>query len=83
MKALTTTREETHMAERPPYPGTPRWVKVFGIIALIVILLFVILLFTRGPHRGPSHFGLGGQIPPSSVTADRTPSGGPGGHDPS
>lgn len=36
----------------PPYPGTPRWVKVFGIIVLVVVLLFVVLLFTRGPHRG-------------------------------
>jgi hypothetical protein len=27
-------------------PGTPRWVKVFGIIAIILILLFVILHLT-------------------------------------
>jgi len=34
--------------------STPRWVKVFGIIALVVVLLFVILLFTRGPGgHGP------------------------------
>lgn len=33
--------------------GTPRWVKVFGIIFFIVVLLFFIVLFTRGPHRGP------------------------------
>jgi hypothetical protein len=32
--------------------GTPRWVKVFGIIALAVVLLFVILLLTRGPGGG-------------------------------
>ncbi|HKP38893.1 MAG TPA: hypothetical protein VJT71_18690 [Pyrinomonadaceae bacterium] len=33
--------------------STPRRVKVFGIIALVVILLFVILLLTRshGPGR--------------------------------
>jgi hypothetical protein len=37
-----------------PYAGTPRWVKVFGTIALVVILLFVTLLFTRGPGgHGP------------------------------
>ena len=42
------------MAEPPPYPGAPRWAKVFGIIALVVVLLFVILLFTRGPGgHGP------------------------------
>ena len=36
------------MADPPPYPDskphtTPRWVKVFGIIVIILILLFVIL----------------------------------------
>jgi hypothetical protein len=86
-ETLTTTREERHMADLPPYPGTPRWVKVFGIIALVMVLLFVILLFTRGPHRGPGDHEMnmpsGGQTPPSSVTADRTPSSGLGGHDPS
>jgi hypothetical protein len=43
------------MADLPPYPGTPRWVKVFGIIALAVLLLFVFLIFTRGPGgHGPA-----------------------------
>jgi hypothetical protein len=41
--------------------GTPRWVKVFGIIALVVVLLFVILMVTRGPggrgHTPSRHFG--------------------------
>jgi hypothetical protein len=36
-------------------------VKVFGIIALVVVVLFLILMFTRGPGgrgHGPSlHFG--------------------------
>jgi hypothetical protein len=31
-------------------PGTPRWVKMFGIVAIILVLLFVILhLIGRGP----------------------------------
>lgn len=41
--------EETHMAEPPPYPGAPRWVKVFGLIAIILVLLLAVLMFTRGP----------------------------------
>ena len=53
------------MADLPPYPGTPRWAKVFGIIALIVVLLFGIRLFTRGPHRGH-----GDQKRLSSLTED-------------
>lgn len=49
--------------------GTPLWVKVFGIVFLAVVLLFLILMFTRGPHRGPGdHMSLGG-------TGGHTPSG--------
>jgi hypothetical protein len=42
--------------DREPPSGTPRWVKVFGIIALIVVLLFLILMLTRGPggRHGPA-----------------------------
>jgi hypothetical protein len=68
---------EQHMAESPRYPGTPRWVKVLGIIALVVVLLFVISLLT-GVRHGP-----GLHTPPSSVREDYTPpSGDLGGHAP-
>jgi hypothetical protein len=40
--------------------GTPRWVKVFGIIFAVVVLLFFLLLFTRGAHRGPGEHRLPG-----------------------
>lgn len=40
--------------------GTPLWAKVFGIIFLVVVLVFFILLFTRGPHRGHSEHRLPG-----------------------
>ncbi|HEV8363602.1 MAG TPA: hypothetical protein VGQ52_08775 [Gemmatimonadaceae bacterium] len=37
--------------------GTPRWVKVFGIIALLVVLLFVVLMVAGGGRHGPGrHF---------------------------
>lgn len=36
-----------------PYPGTPRWVKVFGIITLIVVVLVGIVLL--GGHLGSGH----------------------------
>jgi hypothetical protein len=32
--------------------GTPRWVKVFGIIAIILVLLLVIMHFTVGGFGG-------------------------------
>ena len=40
------------------YPGTPGWVKAFGIIAIIMVLLIGFLLFTGlgGPH-GPQRHG--------------------------
>jgi hypothetical protein len=32
--------------------ATPRWVKVFGVVALVVLVLFVMLLLLGG--HGPS-----------------------------
>ena len=44
------------MADPSQYPDsepytTPRWVKVFGIIALLVVLLFVVLLMGGEARR--------------------------------
>ncbi|MBT2492898.1 hypothetical protein J7E96_31190 [Streptomyces sp. ISL-96] len=41
--------------------GAPRWVKVFAIITVVVVVLFVILLLTKGPGgHGPSrHMSIG------------------------
>jgi hypothetical protein len=44
---------DLHAAEPPPYPDTPRWVKVFGTIFGVVVLMFFILLFSRGANHGP------------------------------
>lgn len=43
---------------------TPRWVKVFGIIGLVVVLLFVVL-FIVGGHHGPGRHMPGGDTPPA------------------
>lgn len=32
---------------------TPRWVKVFGVIALVVAVLFIVLMFAGGGRHGP------------------------------
>jgi hypothetical protein len=64
------------MAEPPPYPdadddtsagtergattGTPRWVKVFGVIAIVLVLLVVILV---AAGVGPGSHGPGRHLP--------------------
>jgi hypothetical protein len=61
-------REETPMANRPPYPGAPRWVKALGIIAIVVILLFVIMLLAgHGPGRHTLSGEAEGQVPSTNV----------------
>lgn len=37
--------------DRPP--STPRWVKVSGIIAIVLVLLVVIMMFFSGGKHGP------------------------------
>ena len=90
------------MADPPTYPvgdepaaelaggpiGTPRWVKVFGIIALVVVLAAGVILLTGGPSRhGPGRHAPSGddgaQTPPARVPEGRRPpSGIPEGHRP-
>jgi len=61
---------DAHEADLPPYPGTPRWVKVFGIIAIVVVLLFIILLLAGGGRHGPGRHTGGdvGHTPPAGRT---------------
>jgi hypothetical protein len=53
------------MADPPPYPGAPRWVKVSGIIGGALVLFAVILVLAGG---GPGRHGPGRHTPPSDVT---------------
>jgi hypothetical protein len=69
------------MANRPPYPGTPRWVKVFGIIVIVVVLLGVVIMLIGGGEHGPGRHtpsgDAGGQIAPYRVMeGDAPPKGG-------
>jgi hypothetical protein len=57
------------MVDPSRYPDTesqttPRWVKVFGIIGLVVVLLFIVMLFAPGSH-GPGRHMRGPQTPPA------------------
>lgn len=58
------------MADQPPYPGMPRWVKISGIILGVTILLVVILMAfciggPHGPGRHLSPADTGSQTPPA------------------
>ncbi len=64
------------MANRPSYPGTPRWVKVFGIVVIVVVLLVVARMFVGGEHGPGRHTpsgDAGGQALISSVIEDHAP----------
>lgn len=39
--------------EPPEHPGTPRWVKVFAIVAAVLALLVVVLMLVGGGQHGP------------------------------
>ena len=68
--AYSETNDDTGVPPgRRPTPGTPRWVKVSGIIALVLVLVFLVLLLTgnHGPGRHSSGV-VGGHAPPLSVT---------------
>jgi hypothetical protein len=86
------------MADPPPYrdtggdtgvapdrestTGVSRWVKVFGIIALVLVLLVVVLLLAGGGSHGPARHTSSGDVgdpTPRSVVME---SGGLGGHKP-
>ena len=53
------------MADLPPY-STPRWVKIVGIIALVLVLLVGIMLLTGvgGDHGPGRHIPSGGHTRP-------------------
>lgn len=47
-------------------PGTPRWVKVSAIIALVVVGLLVVMILAGGSQHGPGrHAPSGGHQQPA------------------
>jgi hypothetical protein len=48
----------------PTITGTPRWVKVFGSILIVLTLLVVIMLLFGGGQHGPGRHMPGGNTPP-------------------
>ena len=67
-----TSDDNGEALDRQETVGTPRWVKVFGAIALIVLMLFVVVSIVGGGEHGPRRHAPGGG---SDDTTDT-----PGGH---
>lgn len=68
--------EEMHMSDGPSHPGVPRWVKVFGIIVIVVVLLAVAVMFVGGEHGPGRHTpsgDAGGRVLSSGVLGDLAP----------
>ncbi len=55
MNKPRTTGSGTRAPGLPPYPGTPRWVYVFGLIVIVPVLVFVIRHLTSGGFAGHAH----------------------------
>jgi len=64
-------------SDRGSITGTPRWVKLVGVIALVLVLLIGVMLLTgrgsHGPGRHAPSGDAGAKAPASSLT---DPSGG-------
>ena len=66
------------MARKHADMATPRWVKVFGVVALVLVLIVVIGLLTghAGPGRhGPGRHAASGDLGtrPAGVPEGQTP----------
>jgi hypothetical protein len=67
------------MADPRSYPGTPRWVKISGIIGGVLALLFVIAIVSghgpgrHGPGRHMPFGGAAGHAPASSIAVPGAP----------
>jgi hypothetical protein len=60
------------MNDRPSYPGTPRWVKLSAIVALVLVLLVVAVMAAVGGEHGPGrHVPAGGADPPVGQVAPK------------
>jgi hypothetical protein len=57
--------------DRGSTAGPPRWVKVFGVIALVLVLLVVVVLLVGGNHGPGRHVGNGGGSRSSSFNVDQ------------
>ena len=51
------------------YPGMPRWVKLGGIVALILLVLVVVVMVLGGSEHGPMRHIPSGSGPSTFIAA--------------
>ena len=73
---MTDSTEQT----APAHPGTPRWVRISGIVVLILLTLVVVKVAVGGGNHGPGRHLGGDDSPPAALPEGRTPPA--GGHAP-
>lgn len=64
--SASTAEERASPPARGPgqvYPGTPRWVKVGAMVAVIVLLLVVVAMVLTGREHGPMRHIPSGSAP--------------------
>ena len=54
------SREPDAGGEADEPAGAPRWVKVFGVIAVVLLVLLAIMLLSGGNHGPGRHLGSSG-----------------------
>ena len=79
---MTDNEEPDDAATRESDPdeqtGVPRWVRVFVIVGVIVIIGFIVLMVAGGGNHGPGRHLRSGDdtAPTSSFTGHPAPAGG-------
>jgi hypothetical protein len=62
-------------SDRGSTTGTPRWVKVFGIAVIVLVLLVAVMMVAAGGDHGPGRHvpsgGAGVHTPPVAFVAQR------------
>ena len=67
--------------DRGTPPGTPRWVKLSALAALVIVVLLAVLLLVGGGNHGPGRH-LGGDAPSGKAGEQSPPRGAAEGHQP-
>lgn len=68
------------VSDRQSPPGTPRWVKVFAVIAVLAVVMVAVMLLTGGNHGPGRHSS--GNAGAASPDAHVRQSGAVGAHTP-